>query len=150
MVCDLHSCEMIIERTGKSIKQQIHERETLIKQWKDSVKMLQQRDTDIDAGQERILVAQKVLAKREERLEEERGMLNNEKKNNHDMEMEIEQLNYTNSKMRREFSELQQNVFMMASECGIVKHQVVTSANNLERLRIKTREIDQQIDYSER
>lgn len=150
MVCDLHSCEMIIERTGKSIKQQIHERETLIKQWKDSVKMLQQRDADIDAGQERILVAQKVLAKREERLEEERGMLNNEKKNNHDMEMEIEQLNYTNSKMRREFSELQQNVFMMASECGIVKHQVVTSANNLERLRIKTREIDQQIDYSER
>lgn len=150
MVCDLHSCEMIIERTGKSIKQQINERERLIKQWKDSVKMLQQRDTDIDAGQERILVAQNVLAKREEHLEEERGMLNNQKKNNHDMEMEIEQLNYTNSRMRRDFSDLQQNVYSMASECGIVKHQVATSANNLERLRMKNREIDQQIDYNER
>ncbi|ERL93196.1 hypothetical protein D910_10493 [Dendroctonus ponderosae] len=150
MVCDLHSCEMIIERTGKAIKQQINERENLIKQWKDTVKMLQQRDADIDARQERILEAETVLEQQQEHLEEENSMLKNEQKNNHVIELELEQLNAANSRMRRELGDLQQTMYAIVNECHTLKRRVTASANNLEKLRIQKRQMDVEMDQKER
>lgn len=78
--------------------------------------MLQQRDDDIEAGQERILEAEKVLESQNECLEEENEMLHNEQKNNRELLMEIEKLNSLNSRMRRELSDLQQDVYTIANE----------------------------------
>lgn len=78
--------------------------------------MLQQRDDDIEAGQERILEAEKVLESQNEGLEEENEMLHNEQKNNRELLMEIEKLNSLNSRMRRELSDLQQDVYTIANE----------------------------------
>ncbi|XP_066261629.1 coiled-coil domain-containing protein 39-like [Euwallacea similis] len=150
MVCDLHSCDMIIERTGKAIKQQIDERESLIKQWKDSVKMLQQRDAEIETGQERILEADEVLKKQNEHIEEENKMLSNQQRNNHELELEIEKLNASSSGLKGELSDLQQSLFAIGNECQAVKREVTTSANNLEKLRIQNRLLDNKIDQEER
>ncbi|KAL1491322.1 hypothetical protein ABEB36_011935 [Hypothenemus hampei] len=149
-MCDLHGCEMIIERTGKAIKQQMDERDALIKQWKDSVKMLQQRDQDIETTQNRILEAERMLANHQEQLEEENAMLGNEKKNNHEIDMEIEKLTALNTRMRRDLADLQQNIYAVANECSTVKRLVTASANNLEKLRIQSRKIEVETDKKER
>lgn len=78
--------------------------------------MLQQRDDDIEAGQERILEAEKMLESQNEGLEEENEMLHNEQRNNRELLMEIEKLNSLNSRMRRELSDLQQDVYTIANE----------------------------------
>lgn len=78
--------------------------------------MLQQRDDDIEAGQERILDEEKVLESQNESLVEENQMLHNEQKNNRELLMEIEKLNSLNSRMRKELSDLQQDVYIIANE----------------------------------
>lgn len=78
--------------------------------------MLQQRDDDIEAGQERILDEEKVLESQNESLVEENQMLHNEQKNNRELLMEIEKLNSQNSRMRKELSDLQQDVYIIANE----------------------------------
>lgn len=78
--------------------------------------MLQQRDSDIGVVQERIVEEEKVLEQQRERLEEENEMLKNEKKNNHEVELELEKLNAVNSRMRREFADLQQAVYTISNE----------------------------------
>lgn len=92
------------------------QRENLIKQWKDTVKMLQQRDADIETRQERILEAEAVLEEQQEHLEDENAMLKNEQRNNHAVELELEQLNAANSRIRREFGDLQQTMYAIVNE----------------------------------
>lgn len=85
--------------------------------------MLQQRDDDIEAGQERILEAEKVLENQNESLEEENQMLRNEQKNNRELLMEIENVNSLNSRMRRELSDLQQDVYVIVNEVSLEEEQ---------------------------
>ncbi|XP_050306787.1 coiled-coil domain-containing protein 39 [Anthonomus grandis grandis] len=149
-VCELHSLEMIIERTGKAVKQQMNEREALIKQWKDAVKMLQTRDQDISKWQERIGQSHDALMKQQEILEEENQLLKNEIKNNKEIELEIESLNAMNSRIRRELGEFQQNVLTVINEVQTVKRHVALSANSLEKIRMKNRMVDYKISEKER
>ena len=98
------------------MKQQVEERNALIQQWKDSVKILQQRDNDIDHTQTQILETQEIIEKEQEKLQEHKQFHENELKNNNDLEHEKQQLNYLNSKLRRELHELSQYTLLLHSQ----------------------------------
>ncbi|XP_076271047.1 coiled-coil domain-containing protein 39-like [Rhynchophorus ferrugineus] len=150
LACDLDSAEMIIERTGKAIKQQMHEREVLIRQWKEAVKMLKQRDDDIDAEHEKIVDAEAVLEKQKERLAEENSFLENEKRNNHELEMDLDRINALNSRLRSELNDLEQSVFKAVSEIHTYKRNVASAAQTLEKERMKGRTLIKEIDEKEK
>ncbi|XP_056637755.1 coiled-coil domain-containing protein 39 [Diorhabda sublineata] len=114
------NCEHMIERSGKVIKQLTVERDALINQWKDTVKMLQQRDNDIIRTQEEMYHVQEMIQKQEEKLEQENKFLENEKRNNRNLELEIQEANNVNSKLRREMADLYQMLLLMNTDVSIL------------------------------
>lgn len=88
----------------------------MVKQWKEAVKMLQQRDEDIIKAQEKIISTQELIEQQKEKLSEENGFLNNEKRNNHELDLEMESLNALNSRMRKDFDDLTQESLLLTSE----------------------------------
>lgn len=98
------------------MKQQVIERNALIQQWKDSVKILHQRDNDIDRLQVQMLELQEIIEKEQEKLEEQKQFYENELKNNNELEHESQQLNLLNSKMRRELNEMGQDMLILNSQ----------------------------------
>ncbi|XP_063902797.1 coiled-coil domain-containing protein 39 [Zophobas morio] len=145
MVCDLTNYERMLERTGKIMKQQVEERNALIQQWKDSVKILQQRDNDIDHTQTQILETQEIIEKEQEKLQEHKQFHENELKNNNDLEHEKQQLNYLNSKLRRELHELSQYTLLLHSQADTVRRQMVHIAHQLEKERKNKKTIHEKI-----
>ncbi|KAJ8979531.1 hypothetical protein NQ317_017679 [Molorchus minor] len=143
MVSDLRNCEMVVERTGKVIQQQMAERDALIVQWKEAVQMLQQRDRDMVKAQELIVTTHEMLETSKETLEEESEFLRKEQQNNRDIENEIQNLNMYNSKLRLELNELSKHVLLLNSELNRLKRDVVVNSHHLENERIKGKQIDQ-------
>lgn len=93
-----------------------------MKRWKEAVRMLQQRDEDVVKTQENIINTQELIEKHKEKLEEENGFLNNEKRNNHELDLEMESLNALNSRLRRDFDDLGQDLLLMNSEVHILQN----------------------------
>ncbi|VEN53385.1 unnamed protein product, partial [Callosobruchus maculatus] len=145
IAAESHSYDMVIERSGKVIQQQIADREALINQWKDAVKMLQQRDVDIFCAQEQIQMTYEAIAKQEDVLVEEHAFLNNQKRVNHEMELEIQSINSTNCRMRRELGEITQVLLLMNSDHDTLKRRVVQSSQHLENVRLKGKRLLEKI-----
>lgn len=116
MVCDITNYERMLERTGKMMKQQVNERKALIRQWKDSVKILHHRDKAIDRLQMQIIEAQEVVQKQEEKLQEHKQFHQNQIRINEELERESQQLNAINSKIHRELGELSQYIHFINNE----------------------------------
>ncbi|CAH1955933.1 unnamed protein product [Acanthoscelides obtectus] len=150
IAAESHSYEMVIDRSGKAIKQQMADRESLIHQWKDAVKMLQQRDVDIFRAQEQIQAEYEAIAKQEVVLEEEHNFLNNQKRVNHEIELEIQSINSTNCRMRRELGELAQVILLMNNDHDTLKRRIVQSAQHLENARLKGKRLAERAAEMER
>lgn len=104
------------------MKQLIVERETLTFQWKEAISMMQQRDNDVINMQTQIVTSLEVIEKQKEKLIEENNFLNNEKRNNHELEQELQKSNAINSRMRSELNDLTQHILFLNSE---VKYLIV-------------------------
>ncbi|KAJ8916181.1 hypothetical protein NQ315_016320 [Exocentrus adspersus] len=150
LITDLRNNEMIIDRTGKVLKQQEIERDALVKQWKEAVKMLQHRDEDVIKAQEQIVCTQELIEKQKERLNEENGFLANEQRNNHELDLEMESLNALSSRMRRNYSDLTQELLIMNSELHGLKREVASSAQQLENERMKLKRQTETLEKKER
>ncbi|CAH1176156.1 unnamed protein product [Phaedon cochleariae] len=135
--------ELVVERSGKVMKQLMAERDALISQWKDTVKMLQQRDKDIMNAQDQIANVHEMIQQQAEKLEDENTFLKNEQRNNRELEMETQSLNALNSRMRTEFGELTQHMLLLSSELHTMKRNVAATAHHLENERIKAKRLDQ-------
>nr|XP_023029063.1 coiled-coil domain-containing protein 39 [Leptinotarsa decemlineata] len=135
--------ELVIERSGKVLKQLMTERDALITQWKDTVKMLQQRDNDIMKTQEQMSTVQEMIQKQQEKLSEEDIFLKNEQRNNHEIKLDIQNLNAVNSRMRRDYHELVQHTLLINGELHALKRQVAASSLDLENERIRSKRLDQ-------
>ncbi|XP_060519727.1 coiled-coil domain-containing protein 39 [Cylas formicarius] len=150
LVGELHSCEMIVERTGKAIKQQFAERECLIRQWKDAIKMLHQRDADISAEQQHVTNSQEQLEKLQERLGEENEFLQNEQKHNRDIQLEIQKLNSQYSRAKLQLDDLIQKIYLIVNETHGLRRAVTGAARHLEQTRLTGKMLSEQIDQKER
>lgn len=98
------------------MKQLFSERESLTTQWKDAIKMMQQRDNDVINVQEQIVLTLEMTQRQEEKLAEENIFLNNEKRNNRELDLELQQINAHISRMRRDLNDLSQNMLFINSE----------------------------------
>ncbi|KAG5864259.1 hypothetical protein JTB14_019631 [Gonioctena quinquepunctata] len=134
---------LIIERSGKVMKQLMAERDALITQWKDTVKMLQQRDNDIMNSQEQISNVLEIIQKQQEKLSEEKTFMKNERRNNREIELEVQEMNVVNSRMRRDLNDLMQHILLISGELHSLKRQVAAAAHHLENERIKSKRKDQ-------
>ncbi|RZC32695.1 coiled-coil domain-containing protein 39 [Asbolus verrucosus] len=150
MVCDLNNYERILERTGKIMKQQATERNALIQQWKDSVKILHQRDSEIDRLQLQILEMQEIMDKEQEKLEEQNDFYSNEVRNNDELEHETQQLNLLNSRMRRELNELMQYLLLLNSQADTLRRTMIGTANQLEKERGRRKFMNEEIANKEK
>ncbi|XP_018561300.1 coiled-coil domain-containing protein 39-like [Anoplophora glabripennis] len=149
IVAELRNNEMVIDRTGKALKQQEKERDDLVKRWKEAVKMLQRRDEDVVKTQEHIIGTQELIERHKEKLDEENVFLNNEKRNNHELDLEMESLNALNSRLRRDCDDLAQDLLTMNSELQALKREVASSAQQLENERLKRRFVADTIQQTE-
>lgn len=98
------------------MKQLFSERESLTSQWKDAINMMQQRDKDVIHVQEQIVLTIEMIQRQEEKLAEENTFLKNEQRNNRELDLELQQINSRNSKMRRDLNDLSQNMLLTNSE----------------------------------
>lgn len=113
---------LIVIFLGKVMKQLIFEREALTTQWKEAIKMMHQRDNDVVHIQEQIMVTLELIQKEEEKLDEENNFLNNEKRNNRELELDLQKINAVHSKMRRELNDLSQHMIFLNSEVKYFFH----------------------------
>lgn len=109
------SC-LTLHFSGKVMKQLFLEREALTFQWKEAIKMMQQRDNDVTNMQEQIVTTLEAIQKKEEKLLEENNFLNNEQRNNRDLELELQKVNAINSRTRNDLNELTQHMLFLNSE----------------------------------
>ncbi|XP_044752886.1 coiled-coil domain-containing protein 39-like isoform X3 [Coccinella septempunctata] len=140
MVNDLINYESILERTGKTIQTQVAERNSLVMQWKETVKILHQRDDAISSHQDKSLNTMELIEREKESLKNEENLLNIEKNNNREIERDNEDLNSQYSKFQRDLDKVIQYVLFLNSEENSMKRQVTKTANDLEteRCRAKT------------
>ncbi|CAG9840049.1 unnamed protein product [Diabrotica balteata] len=143
------NCEQMIQRSGKVMKQLSVERDALITQWKASVKMLQQRDNDIMKSQEQLCHVQEMIEKQREKLEEENTFLENEKRNNRILEMEIQEANNSNSRLKREMADMYQVLLTMNTDYHTLKRQVSTASHHLKNERLRGKRMDEQFTEKE-
>ncbi|CAH1133222.1 unnamed protein product [Ceutorhynchus assimilis] len=150
IVCELKSCEMIIERTGKAIVQQIDERESIKKQWQNAMQMLQQRNKDIEGYHLNMEVLRNSLQSAEIRLQEENNMLENEERQNQKMKMKIQNLNEQHSRMKEGLERLVNIIATTRGEYSVLKRKVSSSSQLLGKLRLQSKEQDKDIDKYKR
>lgn len=149
IAAEANNYELVLERLGKVIKQQVAERETLINQWKETVRMLQQRDQDIAAAQEQVGNVYEMIETQKEKLEDEGNFLKNQQRTNHEIELEVQNLNSLHSRMRRDLGELNQHELLLISELQTLKRQVSTSEQFLENQRIQKRHLSKMLHEKE-
>ncbi|KAL3281106.1 hypothetical protein HHI36_004329 [Cryptolaemus montrouzieri] len=146
MVNDLTNYESVLERTGKTLKAQLAERDSLVVQWKETVKILNQRDTNISILQDKLLETVEVMQKDEEIKKNEENLLNIERNNNKEIERESEDLNAQYSRYLRDLDKVVQSVMFLNTEANSMKRQVTKTANDLETERCRQKTLRKEIE----
>ncbi|XP_017776872.1 PREDICTED: coiled-coil domain-containing protein 39-like [Nicrophorus vespilloides] len=149
MDVDVKNYEQILLRTGKILKQIKEERNSLIVQWQESVKHLKQRDQDIKRVNRDMDNMNEVIKQQQEKLDEENEFLQNEKNNNKFMDMQINEDNQLNSKLRRDLTIVTDEVTLLQNEMNAKKKFVESTANNLEKSNLRIKGLRQDIDKKE-
>ncbi|CAG9859183.1 unnamed protein product [Phyllotreta striolata] len=141
-----HNAEQMVERSGKVLKQLGIERDSLINQWKNTVRVLQQRDNEIMRGRKHLVHLNDVLAVAEEKLDIEKKFLANEKKNNKELEQEILEANEVNTRYRKEMADTYQ--YLMTTQAGLqtLKRNMSKVAVDLKNERLKYKTLEEQYD----
>lgn len=116
VVTDIMSREQVVERTGKIFKQEKEQRAALIRQWKDAIRNLRQRDKDIDQATYDTIAMNQLLKQKEEHLSEKRQFLINEEANNKELQMEISEISSISTRMKRELDNITPIVPLLNNE----------------------------------
>ncbi|KAK6644584.1 hypothetical protein RUM43_000851 [Polyplax serrata] len=90
---DIISMEQSLDKTAQMFRRQHVDRRVLVQQWEGSVRVLNQRHDDINRIADEIRNLKLVARDRLKDLEEQKTFFENEKKNNKELEKEIENLN---------------------------------------------------------
>ncbi|KAF5275674.1 hypothetical protein FQA39_LY06786 [Lamprigera yunnana] len=136
VVGDVANYELIIERVGRVFKKQKDERTALLKQWKDAVDTLKRRDRNMKHIIIEIETTNQLFLEKRDTLEEQNTFLRNQMKNNKEMEVKVQELNYISSKMRQNLNDLIQIVLTLNGELNSLKRALISTANFLEKNRM--------------
>lgn len=133
MVAEITNYEQIMERTAKMANQLKEEKKSLVVRWQDSVRNLRQRDLDIDRVNGDLQTAQEVLLRQKLAVDEQNAFLKIELRNNEELAAEIQELNETNSQIRRELNHYIDIYLTLQNDMNTLKRAVVG-----EFIRLKT------------
>ncbi|KAL0281301.1 UNVERIFIED_CONTAM: hypothetical protein PYX00_002331 [Menopon gallinae] len=143
---DLLCMEHSLEKTTQLFRKQHAERKALVQQWEASVKILHQRDEDINRVIEEIGNL-KVLAKgRLKDLEEQKTFYETQAGNNKEIEKEISVLATESSLMKERLRLIEENLKDLNGNFITIKYALDKVNADLENLRAKKKRAEKEVE----
>ncbi|KAL9701953.1 hypothetical protein quinque_005394 [Culex quinquefasciatus] len=137
---EYRSLEQVLERTSQLYRQAHTERRHLVLTWKEAVKHMNQREEDIKEVEGEIERAREFSDLLGEDLKAQDEFLEEQQRNNREIELGIAELNVEVSKLRNRLSALTDNVQLKTNEYQITRKAVQNVSNKLTSMRNKNRQ----------
>lgn len=149
VIGDVTNYELVIERIGRVFLQQKEERKALLKQWKDAVDTLKRRDLNMKQVTKEIDCINLLISNERDNLEEQSTFLQNQIKNNKELEQQIHELNFICCKMRQDLNDVIQWSLTLSGELSSLKRNLLSSARCLEKERANGKNLTRDIGERE-
>uniref|UniRef100_A0A182RF36 Coiled-coil domain-containing protein 39 n=1 Tax=Anopheles funestus TaxID=62324 RepID=A0A182RF36_ANOFN len=133
------SLEQVLERTSQLFRQAHYERRHMVQTWKEAVKHMNQRETEIQSVEKEIDSARDITEMLEGALQAQVEFLEQQQRNNHDIELRIADLNVEVSKLRNRLTALSDSVQLKTNEYQITRKAVQNLSNKLSTMRNRNR-----------
>ncbi|XP_055635842.1 coiled-coil domain-containing protein 39 isoform X2 [Toxorhynchites rutilus septentrionalis] len=137
---EYRSLEQVLERTSQLYRQAHQERRHLVLTWKEAVKHMNQREGDIKMVEAEIDSAREMSELLSEDLRAQVEFLEEQQRNNKEIEIGIAELNVEVSKLRNRLNVLTDSVQLKTNEYQITRKAVQNVSNKLTGMRNKTRQ----------
>uniref|UniRef100_A0A1Q3FT41 Coiled-coil domain-containing protein 39 n=1 Tax=Culex tarsalis TaxID=7177 RepID=A0A1Q3FT41_CULTA len=137
---EYRSLEQVLERTSQLYRQAHTERRHLVLTWKEAVKHMNQREEDIKEVENEIERAREFSDLLNEDLKAQDEFLEEQQRNNTEIELGIAELNVEVSKLRNRLNALTDNVQLKTNEYQITRKAVQNVSNKLTSMRNKNRQ----------
>uniref|UniRef100_A0A8D8HM58 Coiled-coil domain-containing protein 39 n=1 Tax=Culex pipiens TaxID=7175 RepID=A0A8D8HM58_CULPI len=137
---EYRSLEQVLERTSQLYRQAHTERRQLVLTWKEAVKHMNQREEDIKEVEGEIERAREFSDLLSEDLKAQDEFLEEQQRNNREIELGIGELNVEVSKLRNRLNALTDNVQLKTNEYQITRKAVQNVSNKLTSMRNKNRQ----------
>ncbi|XP_058825431.1 coiled-coil domain-containing protein 39 [Topomyia yanbarensis] len=136
---EYRSLEQVLERTSQLYRQAHSERRQLVLTWKEAVKHMNQREEDIKTVEAEIERARELSALLNEDLQAQVDFLEEQQRNNREIEIGIAELNVDASKLRNRLNTLTDHVQLRTNEYQVTRKAVQNISNKLTSMRNKNR-----------
>ncbi|XP_058057947.1 coiled-coil domain-containing protein 39 [Anopheles bellator] len=133
------SLEQVLERTSQLFRQAHLERRQLVQTWKEAVQHMNQREEDIKSVERDIESAREQSTLLEGDLQAQDEFLEDQQRNNHEIEVRIGELNVEVSKQRNRLTALNDSVQLKTNEYQITRKSVQNLSNKLSSMRNRNR-----------
>ncbi|XP_050086776.1 coiled-coil domain-containing protein 39 [Anopheles aquasalis] len=133
------SLEQVLERTSQFFRQAHQERRQLVQTWKEAVKHMNQREDNIKAVETDIEAAREVSNVLSCDLQAQTEFLEQQQRNNHEIEIRIGELNVEVSKLRNRLTALNDSVQLKTNEYQVTRKSVQNLSNKLSSMRNRNR-----------
>ncbi|XP_021711610.1 coiled-coil domain-containing protein 39 [Aedes aegypti] len=137
---EYRSLEQVLERTSQLYRQAHSERRQLVLKWKEAVKHMNQREEDIKEVEAEIEKAREISAMLNDDLQAQVEFLEEQERNNKEIELGIAELNVEVSKLRNRLNALTDSVQLKTNEYQITRKAVQNVSNKLTGMRNKNRQ----------
>ncbi|XP_029724791.2 coiled-coil domain-containing protein 39 [Aedes albopictus] len=137
---EYRSLEQVLERTSQLYRQAHSERRQLVLKWKEAVKHMNQREDDIKEVEAEIEKAREISAMLSDDLQAQVEFLEEQERNNKEIELGIAELNVEVSKLRNRLNALTDSVQLKTNEYQITRKAVQNVSNKLTGMRNKNRQ----------
>uniref|UniRef100_A0A182YBF2 Coiled-coil domain-containing protein 39 n=1 Tax=Anopheles stephensi TaxID=30069 RepID=A0A182YBF2_ANOST len=133
------SLEQVLERTSQLFRQAHYERRHMVRTWKEAVKHMNQREAGIKLVERDIDSAREVTEMLQCDLQAQVEFLEQQQRNNHEIELRIADLNVEVSKLRNRLTALNDSVQLKTNEYQITRKAVQNLSNKLSTMRYRNR-----------
>uniref|UniRef100_A0A8W7PLP0 Coiled-coil domain-containing protein 39 n=1 Tax=Anopheles coluzzii TaxID=1518534 RepID=A0A8W7PLP0_ANOCL len=129
------SLEQVLERTSQLFRQAHYERRHMVQTWKEAVKHMNQREGAIKSVEADIDSAHEVTEMLQGDLQAQVEFLEQQQRNNQEIELRIADLNVEVSKLRNRLTALNDSVQLKTNEYQITRKAVQNLSNKLATMR---------------
>uniref|UniRef100_A0AAG5CZZ7 Coiled-coil domain-containing protein 39 n=1 Tax=Anopheles atroparvus TaxID=41427 RepID=A0AAG5CZZ7_ANOAO len=133
------SLEQVLERTSQLFRLAHHERRQMVRTWKEAVKHMNQRESNIKSVEDEIDTARETTETLLGDMQAQVEFLEEQQRNNHEIEVRIGDLNVDVSKLRNRLTALNDSVQLKTNEYQITRKSVQNLSNKLSTMRNRNR-----------
>ena len=140
LIEEYRSLEQILDRTSQLFRQCHMERRNLVNTWKDAITHMNERELDIKNAEMEIEKAEEYTKVLKEELKAQEEFLEQQQRNNFEVELSIKELNVQTSKLRNRLTELSDLVALKTNEYSAMRKGVQSLSAKLTNMRNKNRQ----------